>query len=529
MPSREVNVKKVKVPRNPTKPTKDFCPSEFFFDLKEANGKPAYTNVRTIKKILLQRGFRDDDPRLKDFFQKLEAHPGDTVDKAYFMECLASAKTLFDRIAAGDLVIPHFEHFTKALIPIYEEVKHLNQGAVADYIPQLKKIDPNKFGISVCTTDGQRFSIGDAKEHFSIQSCSKPLSYLLALEEHGEDVVHKHVGREPSGHSFNEITLDPRKRPHNPMINAGAIMSASLVQAKLSPAERFDYVLNTWKRCTGGGTPHFNNAVYLSEKQTADRNCALAYFMNEHNSFPENTDLLNTLDFYIQCCSVELDADSFAVAAATLARSGLCPLTGERIFDSENVKNCLSLMHSSGMYDFSGEFAFLVGLPAKSGVGGGLLLVIPNVMGICIWSPPLDKNGNSVRGIEVCKWLVEIFNFHHYSNLNLAECTKIDPRLRKNQKFFDLTMALCMAGSQGDLFEMQQLLSQGAQINQGDYDHRTAMHLAASHGHLEAVKFLLRNGATLEPKDCWGGTPLDDATRNGHADMVAFLTEQKTS
>ena len=348
----------------------------------------------------------------------------------------------------------------------------------------------------------------------------------MALEEHGEDVVHRHIGREPSGHSFNEITLDRMRRPHNPMINAGAIMSASLIKPGKSSAERFDYVLDTWKSMTGGKQPYFNNAVYLSEKQTADRNFALAYFMNENKSFPENTELQATIEFYMQCCSIELTTDCFAIAAATLARSGQCPLTGEKVFESNNIKDCLSLMYSSGMYDFSGEFAFTVGVPAKSGVGGGLIVVIPNVMGICIWSPRLDKNGNSVQGIEFCKWLVEIFNFHNYSNMVSSEVDKVDPRLQKNQKDFDLNIALCMAAAKGDLFDMKQILAQGVDLNKGDYDQRTALHLACSQGHLDIVKFLIENKADVSKKDRWGGTPLDDAKREGHKEVVKFLSKK---
>src|SRR5262249_29435220 len=158
------------------------------------------------------------------------------------------------------------------------------------------------------------------------------LCATVALEEHGEAVVHRHVGREPSGRGFNELTLNKEGLPHNPLINSGAIMTCSLIKPEMDAADRFDHDLQTLARLTGGNRLNFNNPVYLSEKQTADRNFALAYFMREKNAFPEHTDLIQTLEFYFQCCSIETSASSLAVVAASLANAGVCPMTGDRIF-----------------------------------------------------------------------------------------------------------------------------------------------------------------------------------------------------
>jgi glutaminase len=236
--------------------------------------------------------------------------------------------------------------------------------------------------------------------------------------------VHTHIGREPSGHSFNAITLDSRQRPHNPMINAGAIVSCSLIKSGQSASERFAHVFDTWRRLTAGGDVSFNNTVFLSERDSADRNFALAYFLRENAAFPKNTGISATLDCYFQCCSVEMTCDSMAIAAATLANGGVNPLTDERVFSIDTVKNCLSLMHSCGMYDFSGEFAFLIGVPAKSGVGGGIMVVVPEVLGYCVWAPPLDEHGNSVRGIEFCKSLMSKYSFHNFDIVSGAEGKK---------------------------------------------------------------------------------------------------------
>jgi glutaminase len=286
-------------------------------------------------------------------------------------------------------------------------------------------------------------------------------------------------------------------------------------------------VLSVWRKLSGNAMPVFNNAVFLSEKQTADRNFALAYFMRENKKFPDNTNLMETLDLYLQCCSIELTCQAMSVVAATLANGGINPITGERIFKANTVKYCLSLMYASGMYDFSGEFAFAIGLPAKSGVGGGLMLVVPNVMGFCIWSPPLDKSGNSVRGVEFCRELVKHFNFHNYDSLVSGIDGKIDPRRKVLEVKSHDVISLLWAASKGDIEEIKQLIAAGININDADYDGRTALHLAASEGHLQSVEFLLNHGAHAHSKDRWGNTPLDDAIRGKHQPIIDILSPEK--
>lgn len=195
----------------------------------------------------------------------------------------------------------------------------------------------------------------------------------------------------------------------------------------VSNAEKFDYVMNFMKKLAGNEYVGFSNATFQSERLSGDRNFAIGYYLKEKKCFPEGTDMTAILDLYFQLCSIEVTCESASVMAATLANGGFCPITGERVLNPEAVRDTLSLMHSCGMYDFSGQFAFHVGLPAKSGVSGGILLVVPNVMGVMCWSPPLDKLGNSVRGIQFCTDLVQLFNFHNYDNLRHF-AKKLDPR-----------------------------------------------------------------------------------------------------
>lgn len=308
--------------------------------------------------------------------------------------------------------IPDFDGFCAIIKDIFESTYANTDGAVADYIPQLKRVDPEKFAMSICTIEGKQYSLGDFDDSYCVQSTCKPINYCLAISEHSVNYVHKHVGCEPSGENFNALTLNRSGLPHNPMINSGAIMCCALIKPELNLADRFEHILDTWSKMNGGKKPGFNNSVYVSEKGSADRNFALGYFMKENGAFPDNVRLKETLDFYFQCCSIETTVKDQAVVAATLANSGRCPLTAEKVFKSATVKNCLSLMFSCGMYNFSGEFAFTVGLPAKSGVSGTLMIVVPGLMGITIWSPRLDALGNSVRGIEVSRKLVERFNIN---------------------------------------------------------------------------------------------------------------------
>jgi glutaminase len=397
----------------------------------------------------------------------------------------------------------------------------MGNGEVADYIPQLARVSPDKFAVAVNTIDGQRLEIGDAADSFTLQSSCKPVLYCAALEEHGEATVHKHVGREPSGLSFNELTLNKDGLPHNPMINAGAIMSSSLVRRELPMADRLDHLSNTISSLSGNIAPGFNNAVFHSERETADRNFALAHHMRERGAFPADTDIITTLDYYFSACSIEVTAAAMSTIAATLANGGICPQTGERIFAEETVKNCLSMMYSCGMYDYSGEFAFSVGIPAKSSVSGVVMAVVPNLMGIAVWSPRLDACGNSVRGVEFLKRLVDQFCFHNYDSL--VESKKQDPRRVRNEAGTNLTYQAIYAASIGDVDELKRLVAHGHDLDTADYDGRTPLHLAAAEGKAEAVNYLLRQEVATEPRDRWGNTPLDDAWRHKHAEVARLL------
>ncbi|XP_056614906.1 glutaminase a isoform X5 [Triplophysa dalaica] len=399
-----------------------------FYTIAEGQEKiPAHKFTTALKST----GLRTGDPRLKECMEMLKVTLKTTsdgaLDKHLFKKCVQSNIVLLTQAFRKKFVIPDFQSFTSHIDQIYESAKSLSGGQVADYIPQLSKFSPNLWAVSLCTVDGQRYTAGDTKVPFCLQSCVKPLKYAIAVHDHGTDYVHRFIGKEPSGLRFNKLFLDEDDKPHNPMVNAGAIVCTSLLKQGAGNAEKFDYVMNFMKKLAGNEYVGFSNATFQSERLSGDRNFAIGYYLKEKKCFPEGTDMTSILDLYFQLCSIEVTCESASVMAATLANGGFCPITGERVLNPEAVRDTLSLMHSCGMYDFSGQFAFHVGLPAKSGVAGGILLVVPNVMGVMCWSPPLDKLGNSVRGIQFCTDLVQLFNFHNYDNLRHF-AKKLDPR-----------------------------------------------------------------------------------------------------
>ena len=484
---------------------------------------------KKVLECLLNKGFLDDDPRLLQLRNKLSMTTGPSLSYEEFKNCVGNHICILKQIFRSELIIPRFTEFTDCIQGIYDQTLSNTGGHNADYIPQLKRVNPDQYGISVCTIDGQRHNVGDTNKYFSVQSCCKPINYAIALETLGEEYVHTYVGREPSGQAFNELLLNKKGQPHNPLINSGAIMTTSLLYPEKDMALRFEELMDIWQRLSGNiHNIGFNNSVYLSEKRTADRNYALAYFMNETSDnkpigFPENTDLNETLELYFQSCSIEVTTESLSIVAATLANGGINPFTGEKIFSPKTVQNVLSMMLTCGLYDYSGEFAFKIGIPAKSGVAGAVMIVIPNVMGIVTWSPRLDDIGNSVRGIDFCTRFGTQFNFHIFDNA--TDSSKINPLTTPYENESRVRFSeLCMASQQGDLEHLKILFNKGVDFNQSDYDQRTPLHVAVCEGHIDVCKFLIHvTKANVHKKDRWSMTPYEEANRSDNQELKSVF------
>jgi glutaminase len=311
--------------------------------------------------------------------------------------------------------------------PILDYLQHLHrefagvtEGKVATYIPELAKADPNWFGICLVTAAGNVYEAGDSRLPFTIQSISKPFVYGLALEDHSRQHVLSKVATEPTGDAFNSISLEPGTgRPRNPMINAGAIATTSLIEGR-TPHARLRRLLEMLSLHAGRELT-LDEAVYLSESQTGHRNRAIGYMLRNFDIL--TSDPTPSVELYFQQCSVSVTARDLATMAATLANRGTNPVTGKQAIRGEYVESVLSVMASCGMYDYAGEWLYQIGMPAKSGVAGGLIAVLPGQLGIGVFSPPLDARGNSVRGIRVCDALSRHCDLHLFNRPGVGHST----------------------------------------------------------------------------------------------------------
>jgi glutaminase len=466
-------------------------------------------SINITEDELLKLGIHEQDPRFKSFFS------GENT----------SVKNNFvSKYLKGQLSVHNWNEIKKIIEEIYQEVKADNQGNVADYIPELAEVNDELFGITVVTVDGQVFQIGDIDQKFCVQSCSKPITYGIALDNYGEDIVHNYVGKEPSGRNFNELCLNEDGLPHNPLINSGSIMSTSLINPGFSQAKRFNFALEYWNKLSANSGISFNNSVYLSEKDSADRNYCLGYMMQEKKAFQKGKkveiakksnrkwdlgDLQSNLELYFQFCSLEVKLLGIGIVAASLANGGVNPWTNDKIFKHSTVKKILSLMLTCGMYDYSGEWGYKIGLPAKSGVSGLIYGIIPGVMGIAVYSPKLDSIGNSYRGVKFFQKLSDKLNIHIFDSEDDVDKISIKHKEANNKRL--LGYLLLEAASENDCYTIREVISKGVSVNFADYDKRTALHLAVNESNKDAISLLLRRGANINSKDRWNKTPLGDA------------------
>ena len=415
--------------------------------------------------------------------------------------------------------------------------KHVGSrgGSVASYIPELAKADPDDFGICVVTADGYAYAVGDCERTFTIQSISKPLVYCAALADRGRDYVLRKVGVEPSGEAFNSISLDPQSgAPPNPMINAGAIATTGMVAGSSTTAQwsRIAKVIGTFV----GRDIDVDEAVYRSESETGFRNRAIAWLLK--NAGIIDDDPMLVLENYFRQCSVVVTCRDLAFMAATLCNSGVHPVTGKRAVPAEDVEAVLSIMATCGMYDYAGSWLYDVGLPAKSGVSGGIVAVMPGRFGIAVYSPPLDENGNSTRGLAVCREISRDFRLHAFGmsispSLVMGRCySALEAPSRRvrtattARRLQSMASRIKCVGLQGDVafdgaeFVVRRLMREAAEAISFILDMNRVSYLDDSSARMfhELRKRLAQQGKALVYSRIRGRTAIEDALKRTLAD-----------
>ena len=310
-------------------------------------------------------------------------------------------------------VAPRRELVESVVREAYDKFKGDMSGKNADYIPYLAQVDSQMFGIAVVTTDNQVLTLGDVKYSFSIQSISKVFTLALAMEELGADKVFEKIGSEPTGRPFNSplAVVDMPTHTGNPLVNAGAIATTSLISGK-NAAEKWNKILDFYSKAAGEKLVLIDE-VYKSEAATNTGNKALSYLLAKYDRI--YADPFESVDVYTKQCSVGVNATQLARMGATLANNGVNPATGEQVIKRENIPEILSAMTMAGLYDGSGGWAWHVGLPAKSGVGGGIVAIAPGKGAIAVFAPPLDEAGNSVKAQKVIDYVAQRLNYNLYS------------------------------------------------------------------------------------------------------------------
>ena len=311
-------------------------------------------------------------------------------------------------VSFSETILP--SNFKTTLYEVYKKFQSEKSGKNASYIPELAKANPNHFAISIATIDGEVFSVGDADVPFSLQSISKVFTYAQALEDNDEEVIFDKVGLDATGEKFNSITAIEKKRSctQNPYVNAGAIQTTGYIKGKDSE-EKWHRVFSLLQALSDGKVA-FSSRIYQSETETNVRNHAIAHLLKSHDML--KGDPQDVLNRYTKACSVMVTSKQLALMGATLANNGTNPITKKQVVSASVTRHVLSQMLVNGLYEKSGTWFVTIGVPAKSGVSGGLLAIIPNKMAIAVFSPPLDSTGTSVRGQKVLKELSDLWGLH---------------------------------------------------------------------------------------------------------------------
>lgn len=348
------------------------------------------------------------------------------LDERQISDCYKNhSHQIFPKTSHYPLLSTKIDNYIK----FFHDVKNIHEscadnvsGTISERVSMLHKNNRDYWAVAICTSNGQRQCYGTERISFPLQESAHPINYCLATEQYDTATVHDHIGFNPSNRCAGQEIFSA---PYNPFTETGSLLVNALLCPVTAPADRFNELMKLWQQLVGGSSLGYSNSIYLSNKTSANSAHAGGYLMKEAGIFPDNINVTDAVDFLIQNHSMTVTTEQLAVAAATLANGGLCPLSGENVFSVETVRNCLSIMVNCGLGQYSGEFAFRFGLPAKSSVSGSIMISIPNTMGICLYSPRLNDNGHSARGIE---FIQKFCNKYFVHTLHTLGVNKKKPR-----------------------------------------------------------------------------------------------------
>lgn len=515
---------------NISRPELQFCQSrrkvaaDLLFDSFASGGR---VSTNQFFETLWSSGILKTDPRIKDcnsLMKKLQDADG-AVDRNTFQRCVTGFMSFILKAVQGRFVIPDFFTFAEETQKLFIKCKQLSSVKRME----IRSVANEKWGVSVCTVDGQRLSFGDWNEPCVLKEIAWPLIYGFAVDQHGADYVHRHVGVEEYAKYESPFTLSKQGVPHSPLTETGAIICTSLLQLAVRPVteeeEKYESVLNIVRRLCNKEHANLNCSSFQRLRKDIIHLHALSFYLQEKKCFPEGIDVNSTLDLLLQCLSTEVTCESAAALAASLANGGLCPMSGDQVLSASAVRSTLSMMQVAGMNDYSRIFHFKTSVPAKSSSSGLLMVVVPGVLGFTCWSPELDAHGNSWRAVHFCEELVSTFQLHSF-DIRTPFRQVLSYRQWKVESEGYQIMNILLAAYRGDLQSLRRYFLSGVDVNAVDYDGRSALHVAASEGRLEVIKFLLENArADTMLKDRWGNTALQEAIRCNQEAAVQLLTK----
>ncbi|KAM3608800.1 uncharacterized protein V6R79_004997 [Siganus canaliculatus] len=509
-------------PRFPAQqsPSRRRAAVDIVFDSFASGGR---ISVTRFAEAVWSSGLHRSDPRLRDCFvhmRKLQDAEG-SVDRTTFQRCITGFVSLILKALQGRFVIPDFSTFTEETQKLFSRCRQLSS------LQERDSVGGCKWGVSVCTVDGQRLSLGDWADSLVLGQLSWPLVYGLAVELLGSDLVHRYVGLEGYSTFNSPFTLTKTGIPHCPLTETGAIVTTSLLQLggrlAAEEAEPYDSVLNVVRRLCNKEHATLNCSSFQSSRTSSTRLHALSFYLQEKQCFPDKVDVSAALDLMLQCCSTEITCESGAAMAASLANGGLCPLSGDQVLSPTATRSMLSMMQVAGLKDYSSTFQYKTSVPAVCSSHGVLLAVVPGVLGLVAFSPEVDACGNPWRAVHFCQELVSAFQLHSF-DIRTPFRQILAYRQWKTESEGHQIMNVLLAAFRGDVQALRRYFLSGVDVNAVDYDGRSALHVAAAEGHAEVIRFLLENaGADAGLKDRWGSSALQEARRHHREAAVQLL------